>query len=168
MREVLTVRVRIKETYEVHGQRGLARMILFDGEGEGSGFYGKILPGGVDTQQVHDDGKLELSARYMLEGTDGSGKSCLVFIENVGIANDKGYIEKTHPKIRTNSTTLSWLETSVLLGTISAWEKGVIIHIYKETNKHFGRSVVMVKSFEANPSQFDHANETYPQKKLSV
>lgn len=130
MREVLTVRVRIKETYEVHGQRGLARMILFDGEGEGSGFYGKILPGGVDTQQVHDDGKLELSARYMLEGTDGSGKSCLVFIENVGIANDKGYIEKTHPKIRTNSTTLSWLETSVLLGTISAWEKGVIIHIY--------------------------------------
>ena len=67
MREVLTVRVRIKETYEVHGQRGLARMILFDGEGEGSGFYGKILPGGVDTQQVHDDGKLELSARYMLE-----------------------------------------------------------------------------------------------------
>ena len=45
MREVLTVRVRIKETYEVHGQRGLARMILFDGEGEGSGFYGKILPG---------------------------------------------------------------------------------------------------------------------------
>ena len=107
MREVLTVRVRIKETYEVHGQRGLARMILFDGEGEGSGFYGKILPGGVDT-----------------------GKSCLVFIENVGIANDKGYIEKTHPKIRTNSTTLSWLETSVLLGTISAWEKGVIIHIY--------------------------------------
>lgn len=66
----------------------------------------------------------------MLEGTDGSGKSCLVFIENVGIANDKGYIEKTHPKIRTNSTTLSWLETSVLLGTISAWEKGVIIHIY--------------------------------------
>ena len=105
-------------------------MILFDGEGEGSGFYGKILPGGVDTQQVHDDGKLELSARYMLEGTDGCGKSCLVFIENVGIANDKGYIEKTHPKIRTNSTTLSWLETSVLLGTISAWEKGVIIHIY--------------------------------------
>ena len=55
MREVLTVRVRIKETYEVHGQRGLARMILFDGEGEGSGFYGKILPGGVDTQQVHYD-----------------------------------------------------------------------------------------------------------------
>ena len=41
MQEVLTVRVRIKETYEVHGQRGLARMILFDGEGEGSGFYGK-------------------------------------------------------------------------------------------------------------------------------
>lgn len=29
-----------------------------------------------------------------------------------------------------DSTTLSWLETSVLLGTISAWEKGVIIHIY--------------------------------------
>ena len=74
MREVLTVHVRIKETYEVHGQRGLARMILFDGEGEGSGFYGKILPGGVDTQQMHDDGKLELSARYMLEGTDSSGK----------------------------------------------------------------------------------------------
>ena len=84
----------------------------------------------LGAQQVHDDGKLELSARYMLEGTDGSGKSCLVFIENVGIANVKGYIEKTHPKIRTNSTTLSWLETSVLLGTISAWEKGVIIHIY--------------------------------------
>ena len=26
----------------------------------------------------------------------------------------------------------------------------------------------MVKSFEAKPSQFDHANETYPKKKLSV
>lgn len=68
MREVLTVCVRIKETYEVHGQRGLARMILFDGEGEGSGFYGKILPGGVDTQQMHDDGKLELSRTVYARG----------------------------------------------------------------------------------------------------
>ena len=51
MEEVLTIHVEIGDCIEVKAIPGTARMLLFNGDAEGSGFKGKILPGGVDTQR---------------------------------------------------------------------------------------------------------------------
>lgn len=132
MQEILTIHVVIGNICEVKGNVGLARMICFSGKAEGSGFKGKVLPGGADTQRQTGAAPLQLSARYILEGQDSAGKKCRIFIENQGTADADGNVRQTTPSIITDSTALSWMETAKLTGTIEPWWKGVIIHIFKE------------------------------------
>lgn len=130
MQEILTIQVCIKEVMEVKGIAAEAAMITFEGTCDCENFTGKILPGGVDTQKEFYPKARMLSARYMLEGVDKEGKECHIFIENNGTANADGIVEKTVPKIITDSECLSWMETADLSGTITTWEKGVMIHIF--------------------------------------
>ena len=74
--EVLTVHVKIEKVIEMHSDNvDSVCMILFKGNVTGKYFEGDVLPGGVDTQII---GRFEdrhtLSARYMLEGKDYTGK----------------------------------------------------------------------------------------------
>lgn len=130
MKEILTIEVCIKHALEVKGKSAEVVMITFDGNCDSENFKGKILPGGVDTQKEFYPEKRTLSARYMLEGVDKVGKLCHIFIENNGVANENGMVEKTVPKIITDSECLSWMENAHLSGTITSWEKGVIIHVF--------------------------------------
>lgn len=132
MKEILTIQVRITETFEVKGKTGEAMMICFDGSCDCENFKGKILPGGVDTQKEWYPQARTLSARYILEGTDREGKACRIFIENNGTANETGMVGQTTPRIFTDSECLSWMETAELTGTITSWEQGVMIHIFTE------------------------------------
>jgi hypothetical protein len=49
---------------------GEVLMIPFGGTVKGELFNGRVLPGGVDTQTVDQNGVRHMSARYMLEGVD--------------------------------------------------------------------------------------------------
>ncbi|SFH64715.1 Protein of unknown function [Pseudobutyrivibrio sp. OR37] len=128
--EVFTVQVRIKEALEVKGGINGATMILFDGECECDNFKGKILPGGVDTQRLGEDGLVKLSARYIMEGVDYTGKSCRIFIENNGEIQSDGQMV-TSPCILTDSDALKYLEKEKLTGTVEGSPEGVIIHIFQ-------------------------------------
>ena len=132
MKEVLTIQVSTWQMMGVKGKTAEAGMILFDGFCDCENFRGRILPGGVDTQKEFYPEARSLSARYILEGTDRDGKECRIFIENNGVADKDGKIEHTIPRIITDSECLSFLETTELSGTITPWEKGVIIHIFTE------------------------------------
>ena len=129
LKEVLTVNVDIKEEYEVKGQSGSAKMILFEGYIDCDVFKGKIMPGGVDTQRQKPGENVTLSARYIVEGTDNEGKECKLFIENNGEILEDGTIV-TKPVIYTDSEALSYIEKAELTGTVEASQLGVIIHIY--------------------------------------
>ncbi len=129
-KEVLTVQVRIKEALEVKGGINGVTMILFDGECECDNFKGKILPGGVDTQRLGEDGLVKLSARYIMEGVDYTGESCRIFIENNGEIKSDGQMV-TSPCILTDSDALKHLEKEKLTGTVEGAPEGVIIHIFQ-------------------------------------
>ena len=130
MNEILRIMVRLKETMEVTGKTGCARMIAFTGEAEGPYFQGKILPHGVDTQKVMKGKSLQLSARYMLEGVDANGTPCRLFIENNGEETSDGL--RTSPRIYTDSEALSWLEETCLTGSVEGCgENQVLIRIRK-------------------------------------
>ncbi len=129
--EVLTVNVRITEVNEVKGSTDTARMIFFDGTVDCDNFKGKILPGGVDTQKELGGAPTQLSARYILEGTDKEGNPAHIFIENNGVINEKGEITTT-PKIITDSKALAFLETAELFGTVEGIEGSVKIHIFQK------------------------------------
>jgi len=131
-KEVLTIYVKVTEVYEVKGKIGEASMLHFEGYADCENVKGVILPGGVDTQKEFYGNNRVLSARYIIDGIDGAGEKCRIFIENIGIIQDGGQI-KTTPKIITDSVHLSYLETAALEGVIEfgdTVDRGIIIHIY--------------------------------------
>jgi len=130
-KEVLTISVRITGADQVKGKKAEALMLHFDGRADCENFKGIILPGGVDTQkEIYGQGR-NLSARYVLEGKDYTGKDCKIFIENNGEVKADGSVE-TKPIIFTDSDALSFLEAADLKGTITPADGGVTIHIWME------------------------------------
>ncbi len=126
MEELFSIHVKITEACSLKSDHGSVNQILFTGECHAPFFTGVILPGGVDTQISSRDGACLLSARYMLEGTDNTGKPAKIYIEN------NGDMSKTHPRIITDNESLRWLETTPLQGRITGWEHGVDLHFSKE------------------------------------
>lgn len=61
---------------------GHVKMIPFSGTVSGELFQGIIEPCGVDTQWTDAAGVRNMSARYMLTGTDAKGQKCHIYVEN--------------------------------------------------------------------------------------
>ena len=127
MKKILTLQIRLLDTYEVASERVKIVQIPFEGTAEGDCFQGDILPGAVDTQTVYPDGTGRLSARYTLRGTDSEGKTCMVYIDNTAELGS----EETHPSVVTDSSALSFLMESELTGRLKVTEDGIVITIYE-------------------------------------
>ena len=120
---IMTINVRTFEAQSLESDNSKVVMIPFEAEATGEYFCGKTVENGVDTQITTKNG-FSLSARYMLEGTDSSGKKCRVFIENNGTS-----LENCRPEIHTDSEALAFLEEAELSANICCVENGVIVQI---------------------------------------
>ncbi len=89
MNNLLKIDVTCKEPLSVKGHTRDIVMIPFTGVVTGSGFTGKVIGEGVDTQKISTHGECFLSARYMLEGTDATGTPCRVFYREPGKQQDR-------------------------------------------------------------------------------
>ena len=124
---IVTINVTTYEAQMLEGRNSRVVMIPFSCEAVGKYFNGKSVSDGVDTQITSADG-FSLSARYMLEGTDSSGKPCRLFIENNGTS-----LNNCVPKIYTDSDELAFLETANLTADVECVENGVVVRIYMHT-----------------------------------
>ena len=122
--EILTITVTTYEAEMLEGKASRVVMIPFSAVASGGYFTGKTVTNGVDTQVTTKNG-FSLSARYMLEGIDKSGRKCRLFIENNGTS-----LENCKPRIYTDSEELAFLENAELSANVECVEKGVIIRIY--------------------------------------
>ncbi len=129
--EIMRIKVFLTGSTTVEGHAQKVVMLPFTGEYTGPLFTGTILPGGVDTQRIEQDGRCALSARYALSGTDCAGKPCQLFIENTAVASP-GAEMLTHPVIRTDSEALRWLETAELTGRMEQFPDHIEIVIHTE------------------------------------
>ena len=121
---IMTINVRTYEAQMLEGSNSRVVMIPFSAEVTGEYFNGKTVSDGVDTQ-ITTKGSFSLSARYMLEGVDRSGRKCRLFIENNGTG-----LENCRPKICTDSEELSFLENAELKARVECVENGVIVRIF--------------------------------------
>jgi hypothetical protein len=126
---LMEIKVTCYEPAAVEGKHQKIVMIPFGGEASGEFFHGKVIGTGVDTQKIDPDGKVVLSARYMLEGTDAAGNACRIFVENQG-GRDTGLT----PYIVTDSPLLSGWEDADLYATAEDIPEGVMIRILKRSN----------------------------------
>ena len=123
---LLEIQVRTLPSQRVNGKTRDILMIPFTGTASGPWFTGQVIGQGMDTQKISKAGKAALSARYMLEGTDKSGQSCRVFIENQGCPQS-GLV----PRIVTDSPLLRPWETADLFSTLEIPGDCVIIRIFR-------------------------------------
>lgn len=79
--EVLKLYIHVNGCEKVESECATVQMISFDGRCDGDYFRGEILPGGVDTQIYYKDQPSKLSARYLVQGIDHTGRGCRIFIE---------------------------------------------------------------------------------------
>ena len=121
---IITINVTTYEAEMSEGKDSKVVMIPFSATASGEYFTGKTVANGVDTQITTKNG-FSLSARYMLEGTDRSGKQCRLFIENNGTS-----LDNCVPKIYTDSKELSFLESARLTAEAECVEEGVVVRIY--------------------------------------
>jgi len=128
MTKILTIYTNIRQIIKIKGKNGEAKMILFDGRSESEFFRGTVCSGGVDTQKQEIGKVMTLSARYVLEGKDYTGRGCRIFIENNAEITGKNFMTK--PEIYTDSDALSFLEKAELSGTLTPYKDGVVVHIY--------------------------------------
>lgn len=124
MKEILTIKIKLKNTREVASPSGLVRMITFEGRADSPYFRGMVMEG-TDTQIQRKGEFNRLSARYILHGVDYTGQPCKIFIENNG--EDTGILI-THPIIFTDSVALSFLEQVPLIGHMTT-KDGLTVHI---------------------------------------
>lgn len=126
MELLLNIQVRIKRSEYLEGQSKNICMIEFDGTATGPYFNGEVIGTGVDTQKIEKGGCAQLSARYMLEGTDAAGNHCRIFIENNG-----SDFNNCTPTIYTSSTLLAEWENASLQAKVIPTQDGVLIEIYR-------------------------------------
>lgn len=112
-REILSIRITdIAKSCHISADDGMSVSLLsFGGSCDNEFFKGTVLPGGYDCQ-LTEGSQTTLSARYVMEGVDSAGDCCKIFIENNATAGSK----LSKPKIITDSRTLSFLNTSELIG----------------------------------------------------
>jgi len=115
------------------GPAGEVVMIPFSGTVAGEIFNGKVLPGGVDTQTVDQNGVRHMSARYMLEGVDARGQQCRIYIDNNGwFTGPMSLPFKTIPTLMTDSPTLAdYLHRNRFRTEGHSHPGGVIIKVFE-------------------------------------
>lgn len=102
-------------------------MVSFNGSVMGKYFNGQVLGSGTDTQFAYKDGRVLLSARYLLQGTDIDGQSCRVFIENNGSFED-GFT----PRLVTDIKALSEFEDTPLYAEIISTQNELTVAVFKK------------------------------------
>lgn len=135
--EVLKLYIHVNGCEKVESECATVQMISFDGRCDGDYFRGEILLGGVDTQIYYKDQPSKLSARYLVQGIDHTGRGCRIFIENNGIMYAGETI--TRPVIYTDSIALKWMETASMYGTLTVVEGQPVITIYTDKNENNGK-----------------------------
>lgn len=114
------------------GPAGEAVMIPFAGTVKGELLSGRVLPGGVDTQRVNQNGVRHMSARYMLDCVDKDGDPCRVFIENNGWFETQSMPFKTIPTFMTDSKKLApYLHNNNFRGEGHFEAGGLVIKIFE-------------------------------------
>jgi hypothetical protein len=104
----VAVEIDSKQISQLKGPAGEVIMIPFGGAVKGELFNGRVLPGGVDTQTVNQNGVRHMSARYMLEGVDKNGEHCKIYIDNNGwFCGEMAGPFKAIPTFFTDSKTLA-------------------------------------------------------------
>jgi hypothetical protein len=125
-----------KQVSQLKGPAGEVVMIPFSGAVKGEIFNGKVLPGGVDTQTVDQNGVRHMSARYMLEGVDKAGEKCRIYIDNNGwFTGEMAMPFKTIPTLLTDSKTLApYLHCNKFRTEGHPRQGGVTIKVFEISN----------------------------------
>jgi hypothetical protein len=127
-----------------HTPEGHRRIVpILGGSITGPDFWGRVLPGGADFQILRSPVSTDLDARYALEIEDGTR----IYVHNIAVRHGlEEDIDKLNqgqpvdpsriyfrctPRLTTESSTWSWINDSVFLGTGERLPEQVSLTVFK-------------------------------------
>ena len=115
-------------------------MIPFKGSAGGPLLQGTIEPCGVDTQLVNAAGVRHMSARYMISGTDATGRPVRLYVENNGWFDDATKTMPFHtvPTFFSDSPDLLAKLSGPVVGEGAEEADGLHIRFYHVTSEKEG------------------------------
>ena len=122
---------------ELQGANCRVKMLPFAGTVKGELFNGVVAAGGVDTQVTNAVGVRNMSARYMLVGTDCTGAPCHIYVDNEGwfTGGEAPKPFTTVPTFLTDSAALApYLHQNKFRGEGHSGEKGPTIKFFEIIN----------------------------------
>lgn len=125
--EIMRLTIEIDQSIDLNTEGAQAHLVLFHGTAQSDYFQGVILPGGVDTQTQWGENPYCLSARYMIDGTDYTGKQCRIFVENNGVFEEGEF--RTKPVMMTDSEALAFLQELPMRGRVETIDDQLTILI---------------------------------------
>ena len=132
------VELEPEKVVELTGPSCKVKMLPFVGTVKGEIFNGVVAPGGVDTQVTNAVGVRNMSARYMLVGTDKAGKPCHIYVDNEGwfTNGEQPRPFTTVPAFLTDSEALApYLHQNKFRGEGHPGEKGPTIKFFEITDE---------------------------------
>ncbi|MCD2179510.1 DUF3237 family protein [Rhizobium sp. C1] len=132
LRKACVIRADLGPALEFATTQGTVRAMfpIVGGEAVGSGWSGRILPGGADFALALPDGSYAIEARYCLELDDGTP----VMITNAGrmvLQPDGSYFGRTRAELEVPEGLHRHLGAAVYFGTALA-QAGDADHVYIE------------------------------------
>jgi len=134
----VSVELESDKVVELTGPAGKVKMLPFTGTVKGEIFNGIVCPGGVDTQVTNRVGVRNMSARYMLSGTDSAGLPCHIYVDNDGWFTTDPLPRpfQTTPTFFTDSAALApYLHQNRFRGEGHPGEKGPTIRFFEITDE---------------------------------
>ena len=140
MKSIFDIKIEFNgKPVEMKGVNAEVVMIPFKGYVAKSDlFTGIVEPCGVDTQITNQNDVRHMSARYMLTGTDHTGASCHIYIENNGWFTDGARPKpfRTVPSFYTDSAALApFLHRTHFVGEGARDESGLWIRFYELSDR---------------------------------
>lgn len=125
--KLFTFNITVGAYEKATGTRAVGQFLHFTGDSDCENFKGNVLGDCVDARlKYKDDGIETLSAVYVMEGVDSTGKKMKIFVMNNGI--DTGTMT-TKPVVITDNPDWAWIEDAPLRG-IADTDGGLKINIF--------------------------------------
>ncbi|ORX88205.1 hypothetical protein BCR32DRAFT_263658 [Anaeromyces robustus] len=145
-KELFSVHLIETKKYNVNGNTCNIEMIYIEGTCDGDYFNGELIFKDSSTViKRFKDGKIELTSRYYINGTDNESNAGHLHIEDNLLGFDDNEQLIVVPTIITDIESLAWLQTADIIGIVEKTDNGDIIHYMWNENNATKKSYPVTK-----------------------
>ncbi|ORX49209.1 hypothetical protein BCR36DRAFT_583817 [Piromyces finnis] len=136
-KELFTVNLIETKKYTVEGHTCTVDMIYLEGSCAGEQFNGELIfKDSSNVVKYFNDGRIESTARYFINGTDINNNVARLHVEDIFVGFDDNEHPITRPNLIADIEELAWIQTADVIGIMEETKEGKLVrYMWNENNK---------------------------------